>query len=153
MAAAPAGNSSWYGLDALNHGAAFIQIPVLAAIFCQDLLEECEIFWPIVVKRTDALMNRKLSVTPAGRRILTLPIAYPTRACFGGIVVSSGVCSRLAVLRQTAMELVSLLAQLQRLREQVRRAEGRSLGDSARLGPASRMRRRRFGTSCRTRIQ
>lgn len=52
-------------------------------LFLQGLLEGCEIFWPIVVKRTDALMNRKLSVTPAGRRNLTIPIADPARACLG----------------------------------------------------------------------
>lgn len=82
MAAAPAGNSSWYGPVALNHGAAFIQNPVLAAISARAY-RGCEIFWSIVVKRTDALMNRKLSVTPAGRRKLTLPIADPARACLG----------------------------------------------------------------------
>ena len=55
----------------------------LDGYFCQGLLEGCEIFWPIVVKRTDALMNRKLGVTPADGRKLTLPIADPARACLG----------------------------------------------------------------------
>lgn len=49
----------------------------------KDAPEGCEIFWPIVVKRTDGPMNRALSVASAGRHKLKLPVADPAKSCLG----------------------------------------------------------------------
>lgn len=104
--------------------------------FCCNALERPEYFPGIVVERTDGSRNPLLrpywKIISFRSRIRQGPIE--------GVVVSSGVCG-VAVLRDARIELVSLLAQLRRLRERVRRAEARRSGERRRSLSSPRARR------------